>query len=178
MENLQIEVLLDILKNRFIVNMKRHSDLSWDLCEKAILNNNSLFNALSYMESSGGEPDVIKISGEYVFVDTSSESPIGRRNCCYDLEAKIGRKKFPPEFDAMSICEEHNVDMLSVDDYHDLQSYGIFDAKTSSWLLTPETIRARGGALFGDNRYGNVFIYHNGADSYYGARGFRVKVKV
>lgn len=178
MEKISREELLDILKDRFKTNANRHKDITWDKCEEAIKNNSILYDALSYMEASGGEPDVIKISGEYVFVDTSSESPKGRRNCCYDLEAKIGRKKFPPEFDAMSICNDFNAHLLSVDDYQDLQSYGVFDSKTSSWLLTPESIRGRGGALFGDNRYGSVFIYHNGADSYYGARGFRIKVKI
>lgn len=178
METLNDRELLEILEERFNANMKRHSNTTWADIYEVVSRNEKILKALMYMETTDGNPDVIEFQDGLYFVDTSNESPKGRRNCCYDLEALVGRKKFPPEYDAMSVAEEYGASLLSVEDYEYLQSFGPLDTKTSSWLLTPSNIRNRGGALFGDNRYDHVFIYHNGADSYYGARGFRLKVKI
>ncbi len=170
--------LIDKLEERFNANQKRHPNTKWEDILDVISSSKKLLNTLTYMEATEGCPDVIEFDDGLHFVDTSDESPKGRRNCCYDLEALVGRKKFPPEYDAMSIAKEYDASLLSVEEYERLQSFGPIDTKTSSWLLTPSNIRSRGGALFGDNRYDHVFIYHNGADSYYGARGFRLKIKI
>jgi hypothetical protein len=133
------------------------------------------------MERTGGEPDVVaqdKETGEYIFYDCSAESPEGRRNICYDREALEARKKFPPEDSAMNMAEAMGIELLTEEQYRSLQKIGKFDLKTSSWILTPADIRKLGGAIFADRRYNTVFVYHNGADSYYGARGFRGSLRV
>lgn len=172
----EIEELLKILRSRFEKNMNRHKEIDWSkLQEKLEVNNKKLWS-LNEMEETGGEPDVIgfdKKTGEYIFCDCSVESPKGRRSLCYDREALEARKKFKPENSAVDLANLMGVELLSEDQYRELQQLGKFDLKTSSWVKTPENIRKLGGALFCDRRYDTVFLYHNGADSYYAARGFR-----
>lgn len=172
----EIEELLKILRSRFEKNMNRHKEIDWSkLQEKLEVNNKKLWS-LNEMEETGGEPDVIgfdKKTGEYIFCDCSVESPKARRSLCYDREALEARKKFKPENSAVDVANLMGIELLSEDQYRELQQLGKFDLKTSSWVKTPENIRKLGGALFCDRRYDTVFLYHNGADSYYAARGFR-----
>jgi hypothetical protein len=168
--------LLKILELRFEKNMHRHPDLIWHDVYSKIGSNDEKLISLRKMEESGGEPDVVEIdknTSEIIFFDCSKESPKGRRSICYDRSAQLGRKKYPPESNVEDMAKEIGIDLLDENQYRYLQKLEDFDTKTSSWIKTPEKIRNLGGALFGDFRYGTVFIYHNGADSYYGARGFR-----
>ena len=173
----QKEALIQVLKTRFEENMKRHKGIEWKrVLLKLETASEKLWWSLNEMERTGGEPDVIKQdekTGAFVFCDCSVESPSGRRSLCYDHEALISRKEYKPENSAVNMAEEMGIDILTEAQYRELQTLGNFDTKTSSWLKTPDEIRKLGGAIFGDFRYGNTFIYHNGAPSYYAARGFR-----
>lgn len=173
------EELILILEKRFIKNEKMHKGINWDDVLKR-LNNESLFS-LRYMEETGGEPDVImydKENDKYVYCDTSIESPIGRRSFCYDIDALNSRKSNKPNSDIITEANNNKVKVLDETEYKYLQSLGDFDLKSSSWILTPMEIRKLGGALFGDKKYNRTFIYHNGAESYYSNRGFRVLIKI
>lgn len=162
--------LLNILKKRFNDNSHRHPDLNWEkLAEKLTPDQ---LESIAYMESTGGEPDLVFLQKGYYFVDCSKESP-QRRSCCYDEKARLGRKKNPPAMSAQGEAQTHGLSLLGEDQYIALQDIEAFDEKTSSWLATEEDLRSLGGALFGDRRYNRTFIYHNGADSYYASRGFR-----
>ncbi|MBW6475363.1 MAG: DUF4256 domain-containing protein [Anaerolineaceae bacterium] len=177
----QIDESLRTLKTRFEKNMQRHTGLEWDKVQIKLEANPVKIWSLNEMERTGGEPDVVgfdAIAGEFIFFDCSSETPDGRRNVCYDHEALLARKKFPPEESAMHMAEEMGIELLTEEQYRALQNLGKFDLKTSSWLKTPAEIRKLGGAIFGDRRYNKVFVYHNGADSYYGARGFRGSLRI
>ena len=165
--------LIEILENRFKNNMHRHQDVIWEEVLKKLLNSDKLWS-LNEMEKTGGEPDVVKKDQEvFIYYDFSKETPINRRNVCYDKEALDSRKKFKPENDALSFAKNMGINILDENEYRYLQSIEQVDLKTSSWLLTPLNIRKLGGAIFGDNRYNQVFIYHNGAESYYSVRGIR-----
>ena len=165
--------LIEILENRFKNNMHRHQDVIWEEVLKKLLNSDKLWS-LNEMEKTGGEPDVVKKDQEvFIYYDFSKETPINRRNVCYDKEALDSRKKFKPENDALSFAKNMGINILDENEYRYLQSIEQVDLKTSSWLLTPLNIRKLGGAIFGDNRYNQVFIYHNGAKSYYSVRGIR-----
>ncbi|MFM8739007.1 MAG: DUF4256 domain-containing protein [Cytophagales bacterium] len=171
--------LLKILQVRFDKNMLRHTSMKWADVEKRLTA--AKLWSLHQMESTGGEPDVVafdKKSGEYIFCDCASESPAGRRSLCYDREAWEGRKENKPKSNVHDEAEAMGVVLLNEEQYRQLQKLGKFDTKTSSWLQTPAQIRKLGGAIFGDYRYGHVFIYHNGAGSYYAARGFRGALRV
>lgn len=173
--------ILDVLKARFLKNMHRHQQVAWEKVEERIHSNASKLSALIYMENTGGEPDVIgynEETGEYIFCDCSKESPAGRRSLCYDHEALNSRKENKPKNSAVNMASEMGVELLSEKQYLELQAIERVDAKTSSWLLTPQGIRDSGGAIFGDWRYGRVFFYHNGAESYYSSRGFRGLLRV
>lgn len=173
--------LTALLKNRFEKNMQRHKDLAWDKVAARLENNNEKLWSLNEMEKTGGEPDVTgydKKTGEYVFADCSAESPKERRSLCYDREALNARKEHKPRSSAMEMAAEMGIELLSEEQYRDMQRLGKFDLKTSSWIQTPEGIRKLGGAVFCDRRYDHVFTYHNGAESYYAARGFRGSLKV
>lgn len=173
--------LLEILKSRFEENINRHLDIKWEQVLEHIFNNPDKIWSLNEMEITGGEPDVIgydKNTGEYIFCDCSKESPLGRRNCCYDRESLDSRKNFKPDNNAMDMAKEMGIEILNVEEYKYLQELGKFDLKTSSWIKTPIEIRKLGGAIFGDRRYDNVFIYHNGAESYYSVRGFRGLLRI
>lgn len=173
------EALLDTLKIRFEKNMTRHEGIQWQTVQAKLGAKPDKLWALGEMERTGGEPDVIGWDQEeYLFYDCSTESPIGRRSVCYDPEALEARKKHKPRNSAVQMATEMGAELLSEGQYRRLQELGEFDTKTSSWLRTPPDIRARGGAVFGDFRYGTVFVYHNGAESYYGARGFRCSLRV
>lgn len=175
------EDLLNNLKARFLKHMHRHKEIKWTDVASKLMANYQVLSALQWMEESGGEPDVVAWEGmnnELVFVDCSAESPAGRRNLCYDNEALEARKTFKPTNSACGIASEKGVQLLNEQQYFYLQTLGEFDLKTSSWLSTPDEIRSKGGALFGDRRFGRVFIYHNGAQSYYGVRGFRALLKL
>lgn len=173
--------LLTILQSRFTKYQHRHKDLDWKKVQvKLEAQPNNLWS-LHAMEQTGGEPDVIaydKKTDSYLFVDCSAESPTGRRSVCYDREGLESRKEHAPKNSAMDMAREMGIDLLNEEQYRLLQSLEPVDRKTSSWLLTPPAIRKEGGAIFGDHRYGQVFIYHNGAQSYYAARGFRAALKV
>lgn len=172
----EMEDLLNKLKDRFDKNKIRHANLKWNKVEEKLKSNTGKLWSLNQMELTGGEPDVICFdnnSEEYTFYDCSKESPKGRRSLCYDREALNSRKEHKPINSAMDMSIAMGIEILNEDQYRLLQSLSEFDTKTSSWLKTPSHIRNLGGAIFGDFRYGNVFIYHNGAESYYGARGFR-----
>lgn len=174
------EILL-ILRQRFEENVDRHKGLDWAKVEAKLAASPEKLWTLAQMESTGGEPDVTgfdKKTGEFVFVDCSAESPKGRRSICYDPEALASRKEHKPANSALGIAAELGIDILTEEEYRDLQELGEFDLKTSSWIATPADIRERGGALFCDRRYGQVFKYHNGAESYYGARGFRGSLRI
>ena len=177
----QREDLLNILKARFEKNMNRHKGIKWpDVQAKLVAGAEKLWS-LNEMEATGGEPDVVgydKNAGEYIFYDCSPESPKDRRNVCYDPEALEARKEFKPPHSAVGMAADMGIELLTKEQYHELQKLGHFDAKTSSWLATPADIRKQGGAIFGDYRYGAVFIYHNGVQSYYDARGFRGMLRV
>ena len=180
-EGEQQEKMIQILKDRFEANMERHPQLDFAAVAKKLNGNPEKLAIIALMESSGGEPDVIdydSTTNQYLFVDCVKESPSPRRNLCYDKQARITRKKFPPESSAQEMAEQMGVELLDPADYALLQSRGRYDLKTSSWLATPQRVRELGGAIFGDCRYDTVFNYHNGADSYYGSRGFRAKIKV
>jgi len=168
--------LLATLKARFENNPGRHEGLEWNKLEKKLETQPEKLWSLQQMEASGGEPDVIdyeKQTDRYWFVDCSPESPTGRRSCCYDSEALESRKANKPADSATNMAAEMGIELLTEEEYHLLQKTGSYDLKTSSWLLTPAPIRKLGGAIFGDRRFERVFIYHNGAESYYAARGFR-----
>ncbi len=179
----QREKLVSVLKTRFEKNKHRHKDLDWNKIEAKLTLTDSKGKlwSLNEMERTGGEPDVVRFdarTGEYIFYDCSAESPAGRRNVCYDLDGRESRKTFKPENSAVEMAEAMGAALLTEEQYRELQDLGNFDTKTSSWLETPSAIRKLGGAIFADRRYGTVFIYHNGAQSYYGVRGFRVSLKV
>jgi hypothetical protein len=169
------------LKTRFEKNMNRHQGVKWPEVQAKLEANPGKLWSLQEMERTGGEPDVVghdKKAGEYVFYDCSAESPKGRRSLCYDRAALDARKENKPANSAMDVAAAMGVELLTEEEYRELQTLGSFDAKTSSWVKTPSEIRKRGGAIFCDFRYGHVFVYHNGADSYYAARGFRGSLKV
>ena len=173
--------LLEILKTRFEANMNRHENLNWNKIEEKLKANPKKIAILEQMEKTGGEPDVVGFDEEkdhYLFVDCSSESPTGRRSFCYDKEALESRKQNKPKDSAIEAAKAIGIELLNEEEYRNLQKLGNFDTKTSSWLKTPEKIRRLGGAIFGDFRFDTVFIYHNGAESYYAARGFRGMLKV
>ncbi len=177
----QREELLETLRTRFEKNMERHKGLEWSKVQSKLEANSEKLWSLDDMEISGGEPDVVgydKMTDEYVFYDCSPESPKGRRSICYDAEALESRKEHKPENSAINMAADMGIEILTEEEYRDLQTLGKFDTKTSSWIQTPADIRKAGGALFCDWRYGHVFTYHNGAESYYGARAFRGSLKV
>lgn len=177
----QQQELLATLKDRFENNMSRHQGLTWDNVMARLVKAPAQLRALYAMEESGGEPDVVgqdKKSGEILFYDCSAESPRGRRSICYDQAALESRKKHKPTDSAMNMAESMGVALLTESQYRELQQLGEFDLKTSSWVQTPESIRTLGGALFCDRRYDHVFTCHNGAESYYAARGFRACLRV
>jgi uncharacterized protein DUF4256 len=177
----QREELLGALKARFEKNMNRHKGLEWAKVQTSLQSNVEKLWSLNEMERTGGEPDVVgqdSKTGEYVFYDCSAESPKGRRSICYDREALEARKEHKPENSAMDMAAAMGIEILTEDQYRELQKLGSFDTKTSSWVKTPADIRKLGGAIFADFRYGHVFVYHNGADSYYAARGFRGSLRV
>jgi hypothetical protein len=177
----QHEDLLLVLRERFEKNMKRHKGLNWAAVETRLKANPKKLSVLDEMEATGGEPDVIgfdKKSGEYIFCDCSPETPKERRSICYDHEALESRKEHKPKNSAMQMASDMGIEMLTEEQYRQLQELGEFDTKTSSWVKTPEKIRKLGGALFCDRRFDHVFTYHNGAESYYAARGFRGMLKV
>ncbi len=181
LNNGQIENLLSILKNRFESNIIRHGGASWDKLIVKLQTSPEKIASLFEMERTGGEPDVVgydENTDEYLFFDCSPESPKGRRNICYDRAALESRKEFKPQASALGIAEEMGIKILTEEQYRYLQQLGKFDLKTSSWIETPEKIRKLGGALYCDRRYDTVFVYHNGAESYYGVRGFRGALKV
>ena len=168
--------ILTTLQTRFEKNAKRHPGLAWSAVLARLQSNPDALKSLEEMERTGGEPDVVgspTTSGEVVFFDCAPESPIGRRSSCYDQEALESRKDYPPQHSAMGLAKAMGIRILSEAEYRTLQTLGEFDLKTSSWVLTPEPIRKLGGALFCDRRYDTVFVYHNGASSYYGVRAFR-----
>ncbi len=186
----QRQELLKTLKARFGKNMYRHKDIEWAKVQAKLELNTEKLWSLNEMESTGGEPDVVapttvgmdKNTGEFIFYDCSAESPKGRRSLCYDREALESRKEFKPKNSAIDMAAKMGIELLSEEQYRELQSLqisgGNFDTKTSSWIKTPVEIRKLGGAIFCDFRYNNVFVYHNGAESYYAARGFRGSLKV
>lgn len=174
-------LLFTLLETRFIQNLKRHKGIVWADVAKKLKSSPEKVWSLNEMEKTGGEPDVVgydKKTNEYVFYDCSPESPLGRRSVCYDHEARKARKEHQPECSAIEMADHMGVTLLTETQYQTLQKLGAFDLKTSSWIVTPTEIRTRGGALFADYRYGNVFVYHNGAPSYYAARGFRAELRV
>ncbi|MGR5967897.1 DUF4256 domain-containing protein [Bacillus paranthracis] len=177
----QREELIKVLQARFEKNMNRHEGLEWAKVEAKIEANAEKLWSLNEMEVTGGEPDVVgydKEKDEYTFCDCSKESPKGRRSLCYDLEALESRKKHKPENNAIDVAAAMGIELLTEEQYRELQQLGDFDMKSSSWVQTPSDIRELGGALFCDYRFGHVFVYHNGADSYYAARGFRGSLRV
>ena len=182
------DALINSLKERFEKNMHRHKNLKWDKLQARLDN---LFQgsaveiqklwSLNEMERTGGEPDVVgydKTTGEYIFFDCSAESPAGRRSVCYDREGQEARKEHKPANNAIEMSAAMGIEILDEKQYRELQKLGDFDLKTSSWIITPAGIREQGGALFADSRYGHVFVYHNGAQSYYSSRGFRGSLRV
>lgn len=173
--------LLKTLRKRFEKNMNRHEKLDWSKIEEKLNSNPSKLWSLNEMEISGGEPDVVDYdekTDEYLFFDCSAETPKGRRSFCYDREALDSRKENKPQNDVITVAQEMGVEILSEDQYRYLQTLGEFDLKTSSWVKTPKEIRELGGAIFCDRRYNTVFVYHNGANSYYAARAFRGSLRV
>jgi hypothetical protein len=177
----QREELLRALKDRFEKNRNRHKDLEWAKVQAKLEVNTEKLWSLDDMEITGGEPDVVgydQKTGEYIFYDCSAESPKGRRSLCYDREALESRKEHKPENNAIDMAAAMGIEILTEEQYRELQQLGNFDTKTSSWLKTPADIRKLGGAIFGDYRYGKVFLYHNGVESYYAARGFRGLLRV
>ena len=177
----QQEALLSILETRFEKNMQRHKGLEWNKVLVKLQANPDKLASIDEMERTEGEPDVVgydEKTGEYIFYDCSAESPKGRRSICYDHEALEKRKEHKPADSALNMAEEMGIKILNEEQYKELQKLGKFDSKTSSWIDTPSDIRKLGGALFSDYRYNTVFVYHNGADSYYAARGFRGSLRV
>ncbi len=177
----QRKELVSALQARFEKNMNRHQGLEWDRVRARLEANPEKLRSLYEMEGTGGEPDVVGYddkTGEYIFYDCSAQSPDGRRNVCYDRKALDSRKEAKPKNSAMDMAAAMGIEILTEEEYRELQKLGEFDTKTSSWLQTPVGIRALGGAIFGDRRYDHVFSYHNGADSYYGGRGFRGALRV
>ncbi|MCD8510101.1 MAG: DUF4256 domain-containing protein [Bacillus sp. (in: Bacteria)] len=177
----QQEELLSVLKDRFEKNMHRHPYIEWAQIQAKLEAHPEKLWSLNEMDRTGGEPDVVgqdEVTNEYIFYDCSAESPKGRRSVCYDQAALEARKKHKPDNSAVNMATEMGIELLTEEQYRELQKLGKFDAKTSSWVQTPDDIRELGGALFCDWRYGHVFVYHNGADSYYGARGFRGSLRV
>ena len=177
----QREELLRVLKARFGKNMNRHKGLEWAKVQAKVEAHTEKLWSLNEMERTGGEPDVVghdKKTGEYIFYDCSSESPKGRRSVCYDREALEARKAHKPANSAIDMAAAMGIELLTEEQYRGLQKLGEFDTKTSSWVKTPSDIRKLGGAIFGDFRFGRVFVYHNGAQSYYGARAFRGALRV
>ena len=177
----QREELLRALKARFEKNMNRHKGLEWAKVQAKLETNTEKLWSLHEMETTGGEPDVVghdKKTGEYIFYDCSAESPKGRRSVCYDRKALESRKEHKPKNSAIEMAADMGIELLTEEEYRELQKLGNFDTKTSSWIITPADIRKLGGALFADYRYGNVFVYHNGAQSYYGARAFRGSLRL
>lgn len=173
--------LLSLLQTRFEEHMHRHQGIEWAEVQAKLEANRGKLWSLEQMEETGGEPDVVgydKQTGEYIFYDCAAESPKGRRSLCYDGEALAARKENKPKNSAMEMATAMGLELLTEEQYGELQKHGPFDTKTSSWLITPAPIRKLGGAIFGDFRYGQVFIYHNGAESYYAARGFRGVLRV
>jgi hypothetical protein len=177
----QRKELLGVLKARFEKNMNRHKGLEWDNAQARLEANTEKLWSIYEMERTGGEPDVVghdKNTGEYIFYDCSAESPKGRRSLCYDRQALESRKEHKPENSAIDLAAAMGIELLTEDEYRELQKLGNFDSKTSSWVKTPSDIRKLGGALFCDRRYNTVFLYHNGAESYYAARAFRGLLRV
>jgi hypothetical protein len=177
----QREELINVLKARFEKNMIRHKGVEWDKLQAKLESNHEKMWSLGEMEKTGGEPDVVGKdvkTGECIFYDCSPESPKGRRSFCYDREAFESRKENKPENTALDMADSMGIELLTEEQYRELQKLGIFDTKTSSWVKTPPAIRKLGGALFCDRRYDHVFVYHNGADSYYAVRGFRGLLRV
>ena len=177
----EIADLLDILKNRFEGNLIRHAGIEWNSVLKRLESNGDRLYALFEMERTGGEPDVVgqdKKTGEYIFFDCAPESPVERRSLCYDQQALEERKRNKPRRSAMEMANEMGIEILTEEQYRQLQQYGKFDTKTSSWINTPPAIRELGGALFADFRYNTVFVYHNSAPSYFASRGFRGALRI
>ncbi len=177
----QREGLLGALRARFEENMNRHQGLQWTRVQERLDANPEKLWSLNEMERTGGEPDVVghtKKTGEYIFFDCSAESPKGRTSVCYDRDGLESRKEHKPANNAIDMAAAMGIELLTEEQYRELQAGGEFDTKTSSWLQTPEEIRQLGGAIFGDRRFGRVFVYHNGAQSYYGVRGFRGSLRV
>lgn len=173
--------LIQKLKKRFEHNMERHKKLKWEDVQKKLESASGKLWSLQEMEDTGGEPDVVRYDSktdEYIFYDCSPESPKGRRSLCYDPAALAARKQHKPKHSAVGMASDMGVELLTEEEYFELQKFGPFDTKTSSWVATPDDVREKGGGLFGDWRFGRTFIYHNGADSYYGARGFRALLRV
>jgi hypothetical protein len=177
----QHEEILGKLKARFEKNMNRHKGLEWAEVQAKLETNTEKLWSLNEMETTGGEPDVIvhdTKTGEFIFYDCSAESPKGRRSVCYDREALESRKEHKPKNSAMDMAADMGIEVLTEEQYRELQKLGNFDTKTSSWVITPANIRKLGGAIFCDRRYDTVFVYHNGAESYYAARGFRGSLRI
>ncbi|WP_394679413.1 DUF4256 domain-containing protein [uncultured Exiguobacterium sp.] len=171
-----MEEQLTTFRDRFESTTNYHDGLSYDVLESRLTS--SKRTALAWMEQTGGEPNVVTLNGRLVIVDTAKESPVGRRSVCFDESARLGRKKNAPAASVESMIETLEVNLLTPEQYQELQTQFSFDEKTSSWLKTPDLIRQKGGALYGDRRYETTFIYHNGADSYYASRGFRVCIEL
>lgn len=181
MKKQEQEELLRTLESRFAKNMHRHRGIAWSDVRAKLESSTAALGALREMDSTGGEPDVVghdKKSGMYRFCDCSAESPAGRRSICYDRQALESRKEHKPKNSAVAMAAEMGIELLTEEQYRELQNLGDFDTKTSSWVSTPPDIRKLGGAIFCDRRYGKVFVYHNGAESYYAARGFRGTIRV
>jgi hypothetical protein len=177
----QQEALLGTLKSRFEKNPQRHAGLAWSKVRAKLAASPAKLWSLGEMERTGGEPDVVgcdKQTGEFIFMDCSAETPKGRVSVCYDRAALDSRKEFKPKASAMDLAAAMGVELLTEAEYFELQKLGEFDTKTSSWVKAPADVRQLGGALFGDRRYGRTFVYHNGAQSYYAARGFRVSLRI
>ncbi len=180
LKGIELDELLATLKARFEKNMNRHKGLAWEKVQDKLVANPEKLWSLHEMERTGGEPDVVGLhkTGEYVFYDCSAESPKGRRSICYDGEALQSRKEHKPANSAIGMATAMGIEILTEEEYRALQQLGKFDTKTSSWVKTPSDIRELGGAIFADFRYGKVFVYHNGAESYYAARAFRGSLRV
>jgi hypothetical protein len=173
--------LISALRDRFVKNMNRHKGLDWAILQAKLTVSDDKLWSLNEMERTGGEPDVVGYeskSDEYIFCDCSAETPKGRRSFCYDREALDARKEHKPENSAVDMAAAMGIELLTEEQYRELQKFGIFDTKTSSWVKTPAEIRRLGGAIFCDRRYDHVFVYHNGAESYYAVRGFRGLLRV